>query len=93
MLNLIEMAFAMLKAKVKGRLSERMAEVLDRQAAAATGLTLTTYRQNILENIFRMARHSHMKNAAIGIYTFFSTCRHVLHTMHRQTFSCDVTNF
>ena len=48
MLNPIELAFSALKAPVKRILNERMAEVLNRDLAAAAGLPITTYRNNLL---------------------------------------------
>ena len=43
MLNPIEFAFSALKAPVKRLLNEQMAQVLDRDLAAAAGLSMTTY--------------------------------------------------
>ena len=54
MLNPIELAFSALKAPVKRILNERMAEVLDRQLAAAAGVTLTAYRNNLLRGFWKI---------------------------------------
>ncbi len=51
MLNPIENAFSCLKASTQRLLNQRMAEILDRQAAANAGLTLTAYRMRILEDL------------------------------------------
>ena len=51
MLNAVEYAFSTLKAAVKRQLNERMNEILDRGAAAAQNLPLTTYRSRILRQL------------------------------------------
>lgn len=48
MLNPIENAFSSVKSAVKQMLNARMAEILDRAAAAAAHQTLTAYRMGIL---------------------------------------------
>ena len=57
MLNPIELAFSCLKAAVKRDLNHDMARILDRGAAAAAGLTLATYRINILREIVERNLH------------------------------------
>ena len=51
MLNAIENAFSCLKYSVKANITERMAEILDRGAAADANVPLKTYRTDILKNI------------------------------------------
>ena len=48
MLNPIENCFSYIKANVKRKLNVRMAEITDRRAAAAAGVTLVQHRRRIL---------------------------------------------
>ena len=50
-LNAVEHAFSTLKASVKRQLNDKMEEILNREAAAAQSLPLTTYRSRILRQI------------------------------------------
>ena len=54
-LNPIENCFGCVKASVKRKLNVRMAEIADRRAAAAAGMTLVQHRRRILRECLTSA--------------------------------------
>lgn len=82
MLNPIELAFSALKAPVKRVLNERMAEVLNRDLAAAAGLTLTAYRNNLLRGFLENSLPTITAEKCRGWYNH--THRYLLPALNNQ---------
>ena len=82
MLNPIELAFSALKAPVKRILNERMAEVLDRQLAAAAGLAVTAYRNNLLREFLENSLPTITAEKCRGWYNH--TYRHLLPAINNE---------
>ena len=82
MLNPIELTFSALKAPVKRILNKQMAEVLDRQLAAAAGLTLTAYRNNLLRGFLEDSLPTITAEKCRGWYNH--TYRHLLPALSNE---------